>query len=605
MLSLSIYMSYFRPFFFFGSKSYFRPLFSNIIYEVHQSKSRNETWDDPLVSVESGGCSPTTFTLWRFFLRGSVRSRVLPLCCVSASCSATALAAVPRFWVGRSVVSLGASEMGSKRGVFNSSRPESAISEDREGKKLKGLVASVPCSTTSNVKENSGENGTDVVCLKNDPARIEAMTFQELRAALRRIGIPAKGRKLDLISALKCYFDQETNVSKREENSDENNCAEAISSELKSKMQRSKRVKKSTKEKTMKVDGTVVRSKQMQSTETDEIAGEMAKGKLLSISKKKVTDICIEEVGAEVNGTIEPWTILSHKKPQKHWVVYNPRTMRPPPLSQNVNSVKLMSWNVNGLRALLKMGGFSARQLAQREMFDVLCLQETKLQDKDVEAIKDRLMEGYENSYWTCSVSKLGYSGTAIISRKKPLSVTYGLGISDHDSEGRLITAEFDSFYLLSSYVPNSGDGLRRLTYRTTEWDPSLGSYIKELEKSKPVILTGDLNCAHQEIDIYDPAGNKRSAGLQLKKGNLLRPTFCQGALLIPLEDSILILLVIHIGVIGMVGGRQIKMKHMEIGWRLDYFLVSESIADKVHDSYILPDISGSDHSPIGLILKL
>ncbi|KAJ4728663.1 DNA-(apurinic or apyrimidinic site) lyase [Melia azedarach] len=172
-----------------------------------------------------------------------------------------------------------------------------------------------------------------------------------------------------------------------------------------------------------------------------------------------------------------------------------------------------MSWNVNGLRALLKLEGFSALQLAQKENFDVLCLQETKLQEKDVESIKQCLMDGYENSLWTCSVSKLGYSVTAIISRIKPRSVTYGLGMADHDNEGRLVIAEFDSFYLISGYVPNSGDGLRRLSYRITEWDPSLSNYMKELEKKKPVILTGDLNCAHQEIDIYNPAGNKRSAG--------------------------------------------------------------------------------------------
>ncbi|GAB4859456.1 hypothetical protein Ancab_010924 [Ancistrocladus abbreviatus] len=195
-------------------------------------------------------------------------------------------------------------------------------------------------------------------------------------------------------------------------------------------------------------------------------------------------------------------------------------------------------------------------------------------QEKDIESVKD-LLEGYQNSFWTCSISKLGYSGIAIISRIKPISVTYGLGISDHDSEGRLVTAEFDSFYLLSGYVPNSGDGLKRLSYRVTQWDPSLSSYMKskalvahcfcfsssgcfehvdclmhptedrhvhpwdcmknfgdlpyvnqehprlwflwqfhlsfavaafELEKSKPVILTSDLNCAHQEIDIFNPA---------------------------------------------------------------------------------------------------
>ncbi|XP_030457870.2 DNA-(apurinic or apyrimidinic site) endonuclease, chloroplastic isoform X1 [Syzygium oleosum] len=567
------------------------------------SESRNETWDGRLV-------------------RGVRRlaPHDLHASAVLSSClRGVGFAAAPRFWVGRSVVSLGASEMGPKRGMSNSSRPESATPEDKKGKKSKGLATSVPSSSTSRVKEIFGGSIGDVECLKNDPARIEAMTFQGLRATLRRIGIPAKGRKPDLISALKGYFNQETkgdnieaaedqasyglseyiSVSKREENSDENNCVEAISSESKiSRMQRSKRVKQSTKEKTMKVDGTVVRSKQMQSTETDEIAGEMTKGKILSISKKRDTEVCIEEVGAEVNGTIEPWTVLAHKKPQKHWVAYNPRTMRPPPLSRNVNSVKLMSWNVNGLRALLKMEGFSAVQLAQREKFDVLCLQETKLQEKDVEAIKD-VIEGYENSYWTCSVSKLGYSGTAIISRTKPLSVTYGLGISDHDSEGRLVTAEFDSFFLLSGYVPNSGDGLRRLMYRIKEWDPSLGRYIKELEKSKPVILTGDLNCAHQEIDIYNPAGNKRSAGFTIEERESFETNFLSRGFVDTFRRQ-------HPHVVGYTyWGYRHGARKTNKGWRLDYFLVSESIADKVHDSYILPDITGSDHCPIGLILKL
>ncbi|GKV48873.1 hypothetical protein SLEP1_g55663 [Rubroshorea leprosula] len=216
----------------------------------------------------------------------------------------------------------------------------------------------------------------------------------------------------------------------------------------------------------------------------------------------------------------EPWTIFAHKKPQKGRIAYNPRIMRPPPLTGDTICMKLMSWNVNGRRALLKLEGFSALELTKRENFDVLCLQETKLQtlsshieEKDVESIKHSLLEGYENSFWTCSVSKLGYSGTAIISQIKPLSVRYGLGISDQDSEGHLVTAECDTFYLLNAYVPKSGDGLRRLPYRITEWDQSLGNCMKELEKSKPVILTGDLNCAHGEIDIYDPIGNKRSAG--------------------------------------------------------------------------------------------
>ncbi|CAA7388469.1 unnamed protein product [Spirodela intermedia] len=273
--------------------------------------------------------------------------------------------------------------------------------------------------------------------------------------------------------------------------------------------------------------------------------------------------------------------------------------MRPPHLPDGTKYVKLMSWNVNGLRALLKVEGFSVLELAKRENFDVLCLQETKMQEKDVEEIKKRLIEGYDNSFWRCSVSKLGYSGTAIISRIKPISVSYGLGIQDHDSEGRLVTVEFDKFYVLCGYVPNSGDGLKRLTYRITQWDPSLSSYMKDLEKSKPVILTGDLNCAYEEIDIYNPAGNRRSAGFTIEERESFQKNFLSRGFVDTFRSQ-------HPGVVGYTywgyrhGGRKTNK-----GWRLDYFLVSESIAGKVHDSYILPDVVGSDHCPIGLILKL
>ncbi|KAK9070500.1 hypothetical protein SSX86_010902 [Deinandra increscens subsp. villosa] len=203
--------------------------------------------------------------------------------------------------------------------------------------------------------------------------------------------------------------------------------------------------------------------------------------------------------------------------------------------------------------------------------------------EKNVEEIKQCLLEGYENSFWTCSVSKLGYSGTAIISRIPPLSVRYGLGISDHDSEGRLVTTEFDSFYLVSGYVPNSGDGLKRL----------------ELEKSKPVILTGDLNCAHEEIDIFNPAGNKRSAGFTIEERTSFEENFLKKGFVDTFRNH-------HPNVVGYTywgfrhGGRKTNK-----GWRLDYFLVSESISENIHDSYILPDVAGSDHCPIGLVLKI
>ncbi|KAK4484065.1 hypothetical protein RD792_011284 [Penstemon davidsonii] len=229
----------------------------------------------------------------------------------------------------------------------------------------------------------------------------------------------------------------------------------------------------------------------------------------------------------------------------------------------------------------------------------IICNLHNLNQEKDVDAIRQSLLQGYDNSYWTCSVSKLGYSGTAIISRIKPLSVRYGLGISDHDTEGRLLTVEFDNFYLLSGYVPNSGDGLRRLSYRITQWDPSLSNYMKDLERSKPVVLTGDLNCAHQEIDIWNPAGNKRSAGFTDEERQSFQTNFLERGFVDTFRKQ-------HPNVVGYTywgyrhGGRKTNK-----GWRLDYFLASESIANQVYDSYILPDIAGSDHSPIGLILKL
>ncbi|KAH0933013.1 hypothetical protein HID58_010130 [Brassica napus] len=318
---------------------------------------------------------------------------------------------------------------------------------------------------------------------------------------------------------------------------------------------------------------------------------------LLTISSKVLkTD---EIISSSVQS--EPWTVLAHKKPEKDWKAYNPKTMRPPPLPEGTKSVKIMTWNVNGLRALLKLESFSALQLAQRENFDVLCLQETKIQVKDVEEVKKALSDGYDHSFWSCSVSKLGYSGTAIISRIKPLSVRYGTGLSgsDHDIEGRIVTTEFDSLYLISTYVPNSGDGLKRLSYRIEEWDRTLSKYIKELEKTKPVVLTGDLNCAHEEIDIYNPAGNKRSAGFTIEERQSFRENFLDKGLVDTFRKQ-------HPGVVGYTyWGYRHGTRKTNKGWRLDYFLVSESIAANVHDSYILPDINGSDHCPIGLILKL
>ncbi|KAG5404602.1 hypothetical protein IGI04_010721 [Brassica rapa subsp. trilocularis] len=309
--------------------------------------------------------------------------------------------------------------------------------------------------------------------------------------------------------------------------------------------------------------------------------------------QKEIEAMTVQELRATLRQAYAPFLC--------YCFAYNPKTMRLPPLPEGTKSVKIMTWNVNGLRALLKLESFSALQLAQRENFDVLCLQETKIQVKDVEEVKKALSDGYDHSFWSCSVSKLGYSGTAIISRIKPLSVRYGTGLSgsDHDMEGRIVTTEFDSFYLISTYVPNSGDGLKRLSYRIEEGDRTLSKYIKELEKTKPVVLTGDLNCAHEEIDIYNPAGNKRSAGFTIEERQSFRENFLDKGLVDTFRKQ-------HPGVVGYTyWGYRHGTRKTNKGWRLDYFLVSESIVANVHDSYILPDINGSDHCPIGLILKL
>ncbi|WVZ68496.1 hypothetical protein U9M48_017430 [Paspalum notatum var. saurae] len=453
-------------------------------------------------------------------------------------------------------------------------------------------------------KEDAAESDLEIERVRSDPSKLQSMTVKELRELTRRMGITAKGTKKDLVSALIDSLGMEENGE------DGKSSIELVNpSEVPSKR---------------KGGASVVVEQKLEISET-EIVSETPSNKRSRIKQKSsksatleensVTDVklsktivqketlivqgAVSKAGLSPKDGSEPWTVLVHKKPQASWIPYNPKIMRPPPLSKDTWALKILSWNVNGLKALLKSRGFSVQQLAQWEDFDVLCLQETKMQEKDVEVIKDTLLDGYANSFWTCSVSKLGYSGTAIISRVKPLSIKYGLGIPDHDTEGRVVTVEFDDFYLLTAYVPNSGDGLKRLTYRVTEWDPSLGNYMKELEKTKPVILTGDLNCAHQEIDIHDPAGNRRSAGFTNEERESFETNFLSKGFVDTFRKQ-------HPNVVAYsYWGYRHNARKTNKGWRLDYFLVSESIVEKVHDSYILPDISASDHSPLGLILKL
>ncbi|PHU16691.1 DNA-(apurinic or apyrimidinic site) lyase, chloroplastic [Capsicum chinense] len=535
--------------------------------------------------------------------------------------------------------------MGSRKRLFSTSSATAQSNEPVSVAAEKGVL-----------KENDGTRGEILV---EDMETFEKMTVPQLRVKLRSLGIPSRGKKQELVASLKSFLDdklngtpscngsvaQEVQISSDESLEVADNTSKKksrkvsskhhdqtdVASEVPSTRQTKKRVKKDH----IKDTSAEIVAKQAEVTQELSIESNDIKGKKKVRAKKKVSSATAsahigvsEGIDLSVNQD-EPWTIFAHKKPKDGWIVYNPKTMRPSPLLKDTKHVKLLSWNVNGLRALLKLKKLCIQQLADKEDFDVLCLQETKLQEKDVEAIKETL-HNYKNSFWTCSVAKLGYSGTAIISRIKPLSIKYGLGIPDHDTEGRLVTVEFDDFYLLCGYVPNSGDGLRRLTYRITEWDPSLGNYMKELEKSKPVVLTGDLNCAHEEIDIYNPAGNKRSAGFTEEERQSFETNFLNKGFVDTFRKQ-------HPGVVGYTywgyrhGGRKtnkghgfkpwkqplaemqgfirddlsLTMQYKIAGWRLDYFLVSECIADKVHDSYILPDVDGSDHSPIGLVLKL
>lgn len=285
-------------------------------------------------------------------------------------------------------------------------------------------------------------------------------------------------------------------------------------------------------------------------------------------------------------------------------VVYDPATMRKEDVRPEERVKKIVSWNVAGLRAFLKKAQDDlARLLAEEGPIDIFCIQEHKLQDgKHCEDATAALLEhfpGY-SIYWNCSTVKKGYSGTALLSKEEPVSVTYGLGIEEHDGEGRVITAEYDSFYVVNVYVPNAGEGLKRLDYRVGAWDVALSGYIKRLEgKGKAVILTGDMNCAAEEIDIHSPKTNLRSAGFTIEE----RTSFAEKYLQNGLKDAFRTL---HPGIVGYTyWGYRFNLRAKNKGWRLDYFLVSETLFDAVHDCYHLPNLMGSDHAAIGLTLKL
>ena len=251
--------------------------------------------------------------------------------------------------------------------------------------------------------------------------------------------------------------------------------------------------------------------------------------------------------------------------------------------------MKLVSWNVNGIRACLNKGfdGFFRNVNA-----DIFCIQETKCQEGQV----DLKYEGYE-SFWN-SAEKKGYSGTAIFTKIKPLSVKYGIGIEEHDKEGRVITLEFDKFYMVDIYTPNSKRELERLDYRQI-WEDEIRKYLLDLNETKPVIMCGDLNVAHKEIDLKNPKTNTHNAGFTIEERNKMTELLDSGFVdtfryLYPDKEDTY-----------SWWSYMRKAREKNVGWRIDYFIVSESIKNKIKQANIYSEIMGSDHCPIGLEIEL
>ncbi len=251
--------------------------------------------------------------------------------------------------------------------------------------------------------------------------------------------------------------------------------------------------------------------------------------------------------------------------------------------------MKMISWNVNGLRACVTKGFKEYFENADADIFSV---QETKLQEGQI----DFAPEGY-NCYWNYAERK-GYSGVAVFTKKEPLSVSYGLGIDEHDKEGRVITLEFDNFYHVTVYTPNSQSENARLDYRM-QWDDAFRNYINELNKTKPVVVTGDLNVAHNEIDLKNPASNRKNPGFTDEERAKMTELLASGYV-----DSFRYLYPDKTGAYSWWSYRFNARKN-NAGWRIDYYIVSDSIKDKIKAAEIHSEIMGSDHCPVELDIEL
>ena len=251
--------------------------------------------------------------------------------------------------------------------------------------------------------------------------------------------------------------------------------------------------------------------------------------------------------------------------------------------------MKLVSWNVNGIRACMTKG---FEKFFKQINADIFCIQETKCQPEQVEL----KFEGYK-SYWN-SAEKKGYSGTAIFTKTQPISVKYGIGIEEHDKEGRVITLEFEKFYMVTIYTPNSKRELERLEYRQV-WEDEIRKYLLKLNETKPVIMCGDLNVAHKEIDLKNPKTNTRNAGFTIEERTKMTELLKAG-----FTDTFRYLYPDKKDAYSWWSYMR-KSREKNVGWRIDYFIVSKSIANKIKDSSIHSEVYGSDHCPIELDIDL
>ena len=251
--------------------------------------------------------------------------------------------------------------------------------------------------------------------------------------------------------------------------------------------------------------------------------------------------------------------------------------------------MKFISWNVNGIRACVQKGFMDFFKEADADIF---CLQETKMQEGQLELE----LPGY-HQYWNYAMRK-GYSGTAVFTKKEPISVSYGIGIEKHDQEGRVITLEFEDFYFITVYTPNSQNELARLPYRM-EWEDAFLTYLKKLEEKKPVVFCGDLNVAHQEIDLKNPKTNRKNAGFTQEERDKFTELLNAGFV-----DSFRYLYPDVTGVYSWWSYR-FKAREKNAGWRIDYFVTSESLKEKIEDALIYTDVFGSDHCPVGLKIEM